>query len=87
VLYLAKFIIGLLNLLIKALGEVLSFIFAILPSSPFAFISNSPISSFLGTINYFIPVSEMILISESWLLCVGSFYLYQIVLRWVKAIE
>lgn len=82
-----NFLVSFLNLLIKALGAVLSFIFGILPSSPFQAISNSPISEFLGTMNFFIPVSEMLSIGQTWLVCVGGFYLYQIVLRWVKAIE
>lgn len=82
-----NFLVSFLNLIIKALGAVLSFIFKILPTSPFTLISNSPIAPFLGTLNYFFPISEMILIGEGWLVCVGSFYIYQIVLRWVKAIE
>jgi len=82
-----NFLVSFINLIIKALGSVLSFVLSILPNSPFQSISNSPISSFMGTINYFFPVSEMITIGELWLVSIGIFYLYQIVLRWVKAIE
>lgn len=82
-----NFLVSFCNLIIKALGAVLSLIFSILPSSPFTLIDNSPIAEFLGTFNYFFPIAEIIAISESWLVCVGGFYLYQIVLRWVKAIE
>lgn len=83
----ANFIIGFLNLLIKALGGILSIIFKILPPSPFSLLDNSVIKPYLGTINYFVPFSEAILILEVWTVSIGIFYLYQIVLRWIKAIE
>ena len=41
----------------------------------------------LGTLNYFVPVSEMIAIGEAWTVCVTVFYLYQAALRFVKMIE
>lgn len=82
-----NFLVSFINLIIKALGSVLSFVLGILPNSPFQSISNSPISEFLGTLNFFVPVSEILSIGQAWLVCVGLFYLYQIVLRWVKAIN
>lgn len=82
-----NFIIGFINLIIKALGSVLSFLFGILPNSPFKIIDNSPIAEWLGTLNFFVPVSEIIAICEVWLVAIGIYYIYQIVLRWVKAIE
>lgn len=81
------FIIGLINLIIKALGAVLGTIFSILPKSPFSMISNTPIAEFLPTLNFFIPVAEIIAIGQAWLLVIGAYYLYQIVLRWIKAIN
>lgn len=82
-----KFIVGLINLIISALGSVLNFIFGFLPPSPFKLLSNSPIADFLGTLNYMFPIAEIISIGELWLTCVGLYYIYQIVLRWIKAIE
>lgn len=82
-----KFFIGLINLIIKAVGSVLSFIFSVLPNSPFNYIDNSPISKFLPTLNFFVPVGEIISVCELWLIAVGSYYLYQSVLRWIKAIK
>jgi len=82
-----NFLVSFINLIIKALGAVLSFVLGILPDSPFQAISNSPISEFLSTLNFFVPVSEILSIGQAWLVCVGLFYLYQIVLRWVKAIN
>lgn len=82
-----NFLVSFLNLLIKGLGSVVQFIFSILPNSPFSTIVNSPISEWLGTLNFFVPVSEILAISQTWLTAVGVYYIYQIVLRWVKAIE
>lgn len=83
----ADFIIGIINLLIKAVGSVLGFLFSVLPPSPFSILDNSIIKPYLGTINYFVPFKEAILILEIWTGAIIAFYLYQIVLRWIKAIE
>lgn len=80
-------IIIFINTLIEGLGSVLTVIFSILPSSPFKLISNSPIAEYLPTLNFFIPVAEIIAITQVWLSAIGVYYLYQIVLRWIKAIE
>lgn len=82
-----NFFIDLINYLIKGLGAVLSLIFSILPPSPFSIIDNTPIKEYLPYINYFVPVNEIIVIFQSWLLAVGAYYIYQIALRWIKAIE
>ena len=82
-----NFIIDILNFIIKSLGAILSLIFSILPPSPFAVIKNSIIAEYLPYINYFIPFDEVVVILQTWLIAVGVYYLYQIVLRWIKAIE
>ena len=82
-----NFIIDILNFIIKALGSILSLIFSILPPSPFSAINNSIIAEYLPYINYYIPFNEVIVILQTWLVAVGVYYLYQIVLRWIKAIE
>lgn len=82
-----NFIIDILNFIIKALGSILSLIFSILPPSPFNVINNSIIAEYLPYINYFIPFNEVVVILQTWLFAVGVYYLYQIVLRWIKAIE
>lgn len=81
------FFIGFVNSLIAGLGAVLNAIFGLLPPSPFSIIDNSPIASYLPGINYFVPVNQIITISEIWLTSIGTYYLYQIVLRWLKAIK
>lgn len=60
------------------------------------FLPDSPFQSFLkvlgeipalGYLNYFVPVSEMVVILESWLSAILIFYAYQLIMRWVKLIE
>ena len=79
--------IGLLNSIIKNLADFLKTEIDILHASPFQAVNNSDVSSFLGTLNWFIPVSQMVAIGETWLVAVGLYYLYSIVLRWIKAIQ
>lgn len=83
----AKFLIGFLNLIIKALGSVLSLIFSILPPSPFGVIDNSAVQEHLAGLAWIIPFTQIIVILEAWTAAIIIYYLYQIVLRWVKAIE
>lgn len=82
-----NFFVDLINYLIKGLGSVLSLIFSILPTSPFVILDNSVIADYLPYINYFVPLNEVIVILQAWLLAIGSYYIYQIALRWIKAIE
>lgn len=68
--------------------HILATVLSLLPGSPFtAFINAIPTIPYLGYINYFIPIGQMIAIGEAWLTAIGIFYLYQVILRWVKAIE
>ncbi len=76
--------INIFNSFIGLLGVVLSAILSVFPTSPFTLINNSPIAAYLGNINYFIPINNMITIAEAWLICIGIFYIYQAALRWLK---
>lgn len=82
-----NFFIELINSLIKGLGLVLTTLFSILPKSPFKIIDNTIIAEYLGSFNYFFPIVEMVNILQVWTVAVGGYYLVQIVLRWIKAIE
>lgn len=69
----------------EAFGDVIT---NILPRSPFrGFIDSIGQLPFLGWLNWFIPVQDLITIFAAWLGAVAVFYLYQIVLRWVKVIQ
>ena len=58
-----------------------------LPKSPVqSFISSFNDLPYLEYLNWFIPVSAILTVCEVWLACIAIFYLYSIILRWVKAI-
>jgi len=60
------------------------------PASPFAVLdelSNSEVYDWLRMVNWFVPIGTFVSILESWLACVAAYYVYQVVLRWVKVIE
>lgn len=80
-------LISLCNFFIKFAGELISAIFILLPSSPFKDVSLGPISNFLGYLNYLLPITEIVSILTLWGSAIGLYYLYQIVLRWLKVVE
>ena len=71
--------------IIKQFG---SWVMGLLPTSPFvAFIDAIGNSPWLSALNYFVPIGTFISIGEAWLVAIGVFYLYSIVLRWIRAIS
>lgn len=62
-------------------------ILSVLPHSPMQkFIGYFDTLPYLSYLNWFIPVSSIIIVCESWLAAIAIFYIYSIILRWVKAI-
>lgn len=62
----------------------------IFPTSPFVILdelSSTEIYSWIQMLNWFIPVTSFVGILETWLSCVAVYYVYQVVLRWIKVIE
>lgn len=80
---LAKF----LQFLIDAVGLLLNALVLLFPPSVFTFVENSQFNDLLSNINYFLPISEFVAITETWLVGVGVYYLYSIYARFIKAIE
>lgn len=66
-------------------------IISIFPASPLqpliADLRNSAVADVLGYVNWFVPVGTMIGILTGWLACIAAYYVYQIILRWIKVIE
>lgn len=72
----------------EIITKFLNWVLSVLPSSPFAKILDAlEAVPFLGYLNYFVPVATFVAIGELWLTAVGLFYLYSIILRWIRAIE
>jgi len=70
-----------------ALRSVMIYVINLLPDSPFNVLSNSNVEQYMGYFNWLFPVSEMVAILQVWVVAVASFYIFQALLRWVKAIE
>lgn len=59
----------------------------LLPLSPFQeFISRFSSLPYLGWLNWFFPVGDCLVVILAWLGAVGLFYLYSILMRWLKMI-
>lgn len=73
--------------LLNALTDFANTLLSVLPKSPFSDLlntfSNIP---YLGWVNWFIPFRDFIYIGGLWLTVIGLFYIYQIIMRWIKVI-
>lgn len=75
--------IDFVNFLISALGDLGNSIIALLPTSPLKWTVSAD-SQILSWINWLIPIGEMIVIAESWLLCIALWYVVRVGLNWIK---
>ena len=71
----------------SALNSVLGWVLFVLPDSPFKLLSNSPISEYINYINYFVPIDYILSTLGLWIVAVGSYYGYKLILAWIKAIN
>lgn len=85
---LVDMLIKIVNLIILSIGTLGQSILNLLPDSPFTSVTIQNISSkYLGHLAWIIPFETLITILSTSLISVGIYYVYQIILRWIKAIE
>lgn len=84
-----KILGGFLQKLIDVIGGILQAVVNVLPDSPFMYITSadSEVAILISKINYFIPISEFVVIIQAWLVGVTAYYLYSVIARWTKLIE
>ena len=71
----------------QLLNKFADVIVSVLPHSPIQpFLAQFKDLPYLGYLNWFMPISSILTVCEVWLACIAIFYLYSIILRWVKAI-
>lgn len=64
------------------------FLKSVLPLSPFRqFLSRFASIPHLDWLNWFVPVREILAVMSAWLVAVGLFYLYSVIMRWIKVID
>lgn len=77
-----------MEIFIQWLNSIAGAVFSFLPDSPFIpFIAVASEWKWLGWFNWLVPVGSFIKIGGVWLSAVGVYYVYQIILRWVRAVE
>lgn len=77
-----------LSFLHKVWSSFKAALISVLPTSPFqGFISYLSSVPYLGYINWFIPMGTIINITVTWTTAIGLYYLYSIVMRWIKVIR
>lgn len=66
-------------------------IIQLFPASPIqpliATLSTPAVLEVLSFVNWFVPVGTMLGVLSGWLACVAAYYVYQILLRWIKVVE
>lgn len=71
----------------QAFQNIISQLVQLLPTSPFAqFVDDFSGLPWLGVLNWFFPVRECLIVMVAWLGAITLFYLYSVVMRWVKLI-
>lgn len=74
--------------LFAGMKKILGLVLSILPDSPFReFIDKLDGVPFLGYLNWFIPISDFLFLLAVWGSAVTLFYVYSMILRYIKAIE
>lgn len=83
----ADILITVLNYIIAGFAYIANGILAVLPNSPFQMISNSGVAEYLGYLNWIIPVETLLTIAFYWVTAIAVYYLYSVILRWIKVIS
>lgn len=64
--------------LVQAFNSILLHLLALLPGSPFReMVDTLDAFEFLGTLNWFIPFTDMVGMLELWTLAIGSYYAFK----------
>ncbi len=72
----------------EVFNAVFQFILTLLPTSPFSdIVLPEPIRNLLGYVNYYVPISQMLVMAASWAGCIAVYYIYQLILRKISAIS
>lgn len=70
------------------LDKFLEWVLQFLPLSPFtAVIDELESVPYLGYINWLVPVGRFLKIGAAWLAAIVLYYMYSIILRWIRAIQ
>lgn len=78
---------SLYNAIIRIINYVVDNLSLFLPVSPFRpFINQLESIPWIGIVNYFVPIGTMLDIMFAWVSALGLYYVYALILRWVKVV-
>lgn len=80
-------LIDFVNFLFDKIAFILNALLSILPMSPFKTVDFGFITPYLGYINWFLPIGQMLAFTGAWLTAVLIYYAYTIILRVTQAID
>lgn len=71
--------------------SIMDVIISVLPTSPFKGVikgmESEEVQQVLSYLNWFVPIKDIVVVLTGWLTAIGLYYIYVIVLRWIKAIK
>lgn len=71
----------------EMLDKLLHLVLSLFPVSPFApVIREIADIPYLGVLNWFIPITEIVAIGTLWLTAIAMYYAWMVVARWVKVL-
>ncbi len=74
--------------IMELLNSLAAAALALLPDSPFrGFIDQLGEIPYLGYLNYFVPISDFLVLLSVWGAAIGIFYVCSAILRFVNAID
>lgn len=76
-----------LDSIFSLLEDTLKWVVNLLPDSPFQALSNSVISEYLPLLNWIFPFGFVVSTLSLWVSAIAVYYLYSVILRWVKAVK
>jgi hypothetical protein len=68
-------------------GDINSVMGGMTDLCPFKAVQNTLDNEILAVINWFVPVLEIVVMLQTWVICIGLWYGISVALRWLKAIQ
>lgn len=81
----------LFNFILVLVGGALNLVLSLLPNSPFkgiiSWANGLGIKEYLGYLAWLIPIKMILQISVLWVSAIAIYYIYSVIMRWIKMIE
>jgi hypothetical protein len=81
----------LFNFILLLVGNALNLVLCLLPKSPFASLINwlksLNIDEYLQYLAWLVPVDIILSITVLWVSAISIYFIYSIIMRWIKMIE